>query len=107
MVCCSRSNDGNACPAPARGHFIKSPQPVHSAVRLPVALALCGRMVALRMSASGTTRTSGDVRLESEKRSKADIEQTSTNDRVRRMRGFISGLGILFAIGVAITLASI
>jgi tripartite-type tricarboxylate transporter receptor subunit TctC len=37
----------------------------------------------------------------------ADIEQTSTNDRVCRMRGFISGLRILFAIGVAITLASI
>jgi hypothetical protein len=31
----------------------------------------------------GTTRTSGDVRLESEKRSKADIEQTLLNDRVR------------------------
>src|SRR5436189_694617 len=31
----------------------------------------------------GTTRTSGNVRLESEKRSKADIEQTSPNDRVR------------------------
>ena len=29
------------------------------------------------MSAIGTSRTSGDVRLESEKRSKADIEQTS------------------------------
>ncbi len=61
----------------------------------------------LLRSPPGTSRTSGDVRLESEKRSKADIEQTSTNDRVCRMRGFISGLRMLFAIGVAITLASI
>jgi hypothetical protein len=32
----------------------------------------------------GTTRTSGDVRLESEKQSRADIEQTLLNDRTHR-----------------------
>jgi hypothetical protein len=34
------------------------------------------------MTGYGTTRTSGDVGPECEKRSKADIEQTSSNDRV-------------------------
>jgi hypothetical protein len=41
-----------------------------------------GAFAAMQESGSGTTRTSGNVRLESEKRSKADIEQTSPNDRV-------------------------
>jgi hypothetical protein len=40
------------------------------------------RLTTGRMSPPGTTPTSGDVRLESEKRSKPDIEQTSPNDRV-------------------------
>jgi hypothetical protein len=33
-------------------------------------------------SANGTSRTSGDARLESAKRAKADIEPTSLNDRI-------------------------
>jgi Tripartite tricarboxylate transporter family receptor len=62
--------------------------------------------VAVHESLVGTFATSqcADRRLLS---GNADIEQTSPNDRVCRMRGFISGLRILFAIGVAITLASI
>ena len=37
---------------------------------------------AARWDAIGTFRTCDDVRLESAKRTKADIEQTSRNDRV-------------------------
>jgi hypothetical protein len=42
----------------------------------------CTSFAAVHESAFGTTRTLGDVRLESEKRSKPDIESTSPNDRV-------------------------
>jgi hypothetical protein len=48
-------------------------------VAVPVARSALPRE---RFSPMGTSRTSGDVRLESDKRSKSDIEQTSLNDRV-------------------------